>query len=89
MTLIKPPTNVVLTAFYCARAKQHKGEGSVQHENAQRAFNAISRKRGKAGKEITEKAELIAEEALTAENAGTPISEIINKIKAQDYTDFE
>ena len=89
MTPHKPPTSIVLTAFYAARAKQHKGEGSIQHENAQRALKGISRRRGGTGAEITETAEQIAQQALAAENAGTPITEIIQKIKAQEYTDFK
>ena len=88
MTLTKPPAKIVLTAFYAARAKQHKGEGSIQHENARKALEATSRGRS-TGAEITETAEQIAQQALAAENAGTPITEIIQKIKAQEYTDFQ
>lgn len=89
MTLYKPPTNIVLAAFYTARAKQHKGDGSIQHENARRALEAISRRRGSTKAEVTKTAEQIAQQALDAENAGTPITEIIQKIKAQEYTDFK
>ena len=89
MTLHKPPTNIVLAAFYAARAKQHKGEGSIQHENARRALEAISRRRGSTQAKITETAEQIAQQALDAENAGTPITEIIQNIQAQEYTAFK
>ena len=89
MPLHKPPTNIVLAAFYTARAKQHKGDGSIQHENARRALEAISRRRGSTGAEITKTAEQIAQQALNSENAGTPIAEIIQNIKAQEYNEFK
>ena len=85
---IEPPVEMVLLAFYTARAKQKRGGGSIQHENAERAYREYCRRKSRtdASAEMTMRMRLTADQRslahLQAENDGTPIKDVIAAIKS-------
>lgn len=91
----QPPAEMVLLAFYTARARQHMGEDSPQHANVAKAYHDYCRRRSRtdasaaATMRMRAQAEQQGEAFLQAENEGAHITCVIAAIKGQQPPDGE